>query len=359
MKKQFILVIAASMLSIIPLEAQFNRELMEKTIAGLSDSIYNYYIIEDKARELSDVLDKELINGNLQNAATAEEFTQAVNQLMYTIAKDYHLNLYYSEKTRANDSGEPGNEPDREKETREFLEANQYGIPNARILPGNIGYLETSLFGPLDYCAEVIARAMKKIVDTDGLIIDLRNNRGSIYPNTIPFFSGYFFDKPVHLINFENRSANTVRQMWSAAWVPGKKYLDKPVYILTSNKTFSGAEEFAFDFKMLKRAIIIGEKTKGGANPIITVRLNDHFHVSMPYEKAVNPVTGTNWEQIGVAPDIEIDASKALQFTNLTLLRNILATSADSIKNKTIRKAIDDIDTSNQKTAPLKSALKG
>lgn len=359
MKKSFILVIAASMLSILSLEAQLSRELMDKTITALSDSIYKYYIIEDKARELYTVLDKKRTDGTLQNATTAKEFTDNVNKLMYTIAKDHHLNLFYSDEPLTDFSGDPDTKAKWEKETREFLKANHYGIPDVRILPGNIGYLNTLFFGPLEYCADVIADAMQKIEDTDGLIIDLRNNRGSMDPNTMPFFSGYFFDTPVHLINYENRSAKTVRQMWSAAWVPGKKYLNKPVYILTSNQTFSGAEEFAFDFKMLKRAIVIGEKTKGGANPIVTVRLNDNFHVAMPKEQALNPITGTNWEQVGVEPNIEMVAAEALNFTKLTLLRNLLATMVDKSKNEAIRQAIKDIEATVEVALPLKSDLKG
>lgn len=164
---------------------------------------------------------------------------------------------------------------------------------------------------------------MRAIEDTDALIIDLRKNTGSLDPDTVPFLMSYFFDEPVHIFNFENREKNSKKQQWTLKQVPSKKYLNKHVYILTSPQTFSGGEEFAYDMKYQKKGTIIGETTKGGANPTTPVRINDHFLVIMPKERSVNIVTGTNWEKIGVQPDVKVDAYFALYEAQYLLLEKL------------------------------------
>jgi C-terminal processing protease CtpA/Prc len=81
---------------------------------------------------------------------------------------------------------------------------------------------------------------------------------------------------------------------------------------LTSKQTFSGAEEFTYNLKNLKRATIIGETTGGGAHPVSGHRIDDHFMIGVPFAKAVNPISKTNWEGTGVEPDVKVPAADAL-----------------------------------------------
>jgi hypothetical protein len=73
------------------------------------------------------------------------------------------------------------------------------------------------------------------------------------------------------------------------------------------------AKEFAYNLKNLKRATIIGETTGGGAHPVSGHRIDDHFGIGVPFARAINPITKTNWEGTGVEPDVKVPASEALE----------------------------------------------
>jgi hypothetical protein len=117
---------------------------------------------------------------------------------------------------------------------------------------------------------------------------------------------------------------NPEEQYWSLPHVPGNKLYDQDVYILTSKFTRSAAEEFAYDLKTLGRALIIGEATRGDAHDEEDVAILDEFVLSLPEGRAVNPVTNTNWEGIGVQPDVMTPVTKALDTAHLMALKKLL-----------------------------------
>jgi C-terminal processing protease CtpA/Prc len=59
--------------------------------------------------------------------------------------------------------------------------------------------------------------------------------------------------------------------------------------MLTPWTTTSAAEQFTYDLKMLKRATVIGEVTAGGAHAVVWHRIDDHYGVAIPENRAVNP----------------------------------------------------------------------
>jgi retinol-binding protein 3 len=131
-------------------------------------------------------------------------------------------------------------------------------------------------------------------------------------PAMVAYVSSYLFTTRTHLNDLWTRRTNRTEEFWTHD-VPGKKLRDgTPVYLLTSARTFSGAEEFAYDLKSLKRATIVGETTGGGAHPVFTQRITDHFLIGVPYARAINPITKTNWEGTGVEPDVRVPAAEAL-----------------------------------------------
>jgi hypothetical protein len=159
--------------------------------------------------------------------------------------------------------------------------------------------------------------------NSDALIIDLRGNGGGD-TMMIGLLSSYFFEEPVHLNSFYMRETDSMQQFWTTSFVDGRKMTDVPIYVLTSRHTFSGAEEFTYNLKNLTRATIVGETTGGGAHPV------DHHGfphlqvvVRVPFGRAINPITGTNWEGTGVEPDIQCDAGKALDVARLEACRKM------------------------------------
>lgn len=179
-------------------------------------------------------------------------------------------------------------------------------VKNTR-LPGNIALVELTSFPPPELGADAITKVMNEIADTDALIIDLRNNGGGS-PDMVALISSYLFTEvPIHLNDLSYRRSTMNKEFWTKKSVAGKRYgIVKPVYILTSNRTFSAAEEFSYNLQNLKRATIIGERTGGGANPGETFLINESFSIFIPTGQAINPITNTNWEGVGVKPDIEV-----------------------------------------------------
>jgi C-terminal processing protease CtpA/Prc len=149
------------------------------------------------------------------------------------------------------------------------------------------------------------------VAHTDALIFDLRQNGGGD-PAMVTFIASYLFDKPTHLNDLYNRKEDSTQQFWTLSYVPGERLAKQPVFVLTSKRTFSGAEEFCYDLKNQKRATIVGETTGGGAHPVGGHPVADYFMVGVPFAKAINPITKTNWEGTGVEPDVKVSAADAL-----------------------------------------------
>jgi C-terminal processing protease CtpA/Prc len=179
-------------------------------------------------------------------------------------------------------------------------------------MPGNIGYVKFNMFTPGQAAQETAAAAMNFVANADALIFDLRENGGGS-PEMIAFLSGYLFDRKVHLNSFYNRETDETEEWHSREDVPGRRFGEtKPVYVLTSGRTFSGAEEFTYNLKNLKRATIVGETTGGGAHPVNARDIAGRFTLMVPFARAINPITKTNWEGTGVEPDTKVPAADAL-----------------------------------------------
>jgi C-terminal processing protease CtpA/Prc len=199
-------------------------------------------------------------------------------------------------------------------EARPYTAPANHGFEKVERLPGNIGYLEVRSFlgGAGPAVVEATAEAMTALADTDALIVDLRRNGGGS-PHMVALVSSYLFDGRVHLNSLYWREGDRTDEFWTSAEVRGKRFgQSKPVYVLTSERTFSGAEEFTYNLKNLKRATIVGERTGGGAHPGAVRKLTERFSMFVATGRAVSPITGTNWEGTGVEPDVEVPARDAL-----------------------------------------------
>jgi len=191
------------------------------------------------------------------------------------------------------------------------MERTNCGFEKIEILPDNIGYLKFNVFADTAICGPTAIAAMNFLGHVDSLIFDLRGNGGGD-PKMIALISTYLFDQPTHLNDLYNRKEDATTQYWTLPFVPGNRLADKPVFVLTSKFTFSGAEEFSYNLKNLKRATIIGETTGGGAHPVSGHRIDDHFTIGVPFARAINPISKGNWEGTGVEPDVPSTASEAL-----------------------------------------------
>lgn len=167
------------------------------------------------------------------------------------------------------------------------------------------------MFGNPAVCGPTAIAAMNFFANVDAIIFDLRDNGGGD-PAMIALISTYLFDQPTHLNDIWTRKTGESKQYWTLPSVPGKLLPAVPAFVLTSSRTFSGAEEFSYNLKNLKRATIVGETTGGGAHPVSGQRIDDRFVIGVPFARAISPITKTNWEGTGVEPDVKVAAADAL-----------------------------------------------
>jgi hypothetical protein len=157
--------------------------------------------------------------------------------------------------------------------------------------------------------------------------------------------SSYLFDEPTHLNDIHWRDGNRIEQFWTTQQVSGTRYgQHKLVYVLTSKRTFSAAEQFSYELKNLKRATIIGETTGGGAHANTLRRLNSHFAVSVPNGRAISPITKTDWEGVGVVPNVNVPAQNALNVAQAMALSKLIQLEKNKLRKDKLRKRLDEIN---------------
>jgi C-terminal processing protease CtpA/Prc len=292
------------------------------------------YVFPELAAKAANYVRQKMGNPVYQTITTPDELAAQLTKDLRSITKDLHVSVSVNEGTADEQRVPDPEDTEFQAWLKNWMKEMNYGIKEKSTLPGNIGYINFTAFGVLEYCADSLISAMQQVAETDALIIDLRENRGSVDESTIPFLAGYFFRKPTHINSFYNRLSNDTTQSWSYGWVPGKRYLKKPVYILTSRSTFSGGEEFAYDFKYLKRATIIGDTTRGGANPGRSIRANAMLSIFVPTGRAINPISHTNWEDVGVAPDTVVKSSLALHKAQEMALQQLIQIEKNEQRRK-------------------------
>jgi hypothetical protein len=289
-----------------------------RAVAGAAALLDTFYVFPDVARRMGDSLRARLARKEYDQYANGVMFAMRLNDDLAEIAHDKHLRVNYSarplppEEARPVGAPPPAPSPEDQAREREFLDRINCGFVKAEQLPGNVGYLKFNMFADVDQCATTASAAMTFLAGTRALIIDMRENGGGS-PGMVAFVSSYLFDRRTHLNDLWTRRTGKTEEFWTRDSVPGRRFGgEKPIYVLTSARTFSGAEEFTYNLKNLKRATIVGETTGGGAHPVAGHRIDEHFMIGVPFARAINPITHTNWEGVGVKPDIIVPANDAL-----------------------------------------------
>ncbi len=266
-----------------------------------------HYIDPVVAQKMADALVGHEKKGDDNAATDGRAFAELLTQQMRDVSHDRHLELLYSEAPLPELA--PTATPALEARYRKAMEQANCTFEPVKILPHHIGYLKFDSFPDPSLCQQTAAAAMASLNDADAIIFDLRDNRGG-YPGMVTLIAAYLFDHPEYMYNPRQ---DTTADSWTRSPVPGSRLADKPVYLLTSARTFSGAEHFSYDLKMLKRATVVGETT-GGASDVGTFhRLDDHFGMGIPEARAINPYREPDWAGTGVRPDVEVKARDALE----------------------------------------------
>lgn len=304
-----------------------DNEAKGKVIDSIFTAINDIYVFPDVAAEMEKHVRSRYKDGAYKDKESVMAFCRAVTEDLQHISKDRHLHVDFLSPREIEDFfREEPTEEERERMRQQRLAQaarSNFGWKEIKIMPGNIGYVKLDGFNDASIGGATAVAAMNFLANTDAIIFDLRQNGGGS-PSMIQLITSYLLEEPTHLNSFYIRKEDTTQQFWTASHVEGPRMTDVDVYVVTSNYTFSAAEEFTYNLKNLKRATIVGETTGGGAHPVEHhVFPGFNVQMSLPFGRAINPITGTNWEGTGVTPDVEASAPAALDRAYLEALRGL------------------------------------
>ena len=305
------------------LDQQTRTAVIEAAAKALEDK----YVFPDIGKQMAAKIRENNTSKAYDTLTTGEDLSKRLTEDLYAIAHDRHIRVYYPEP-EVHDG--PPTADDEARFQKELAWSN-FAFPEVKRLAGNIGYIKVDAVVPPTIGGDTANAAMAFVANTDALIIDERDGHGGD-PEMVDLICTYLFPigDRVHLNDFERREEPKHQEYYTFGWVPGKRYIGKDVYVLTSHTTFSGSEELAYDLKVLKRATIVGEVTGGGANPGEEFPLSHAFGIFVPTGRAVNPITKTNWEGVGVQPDVAVTADKALDMGHYLALKKLKPSQSPS-----------------------------
>jgi hypothetical protein len=306
-------------------EPMSTREIVTIALQILRTS----YVFPERAEQAAAAVEARLAAGGydgLDEDALAERLTED----LYEVCQDKHLRVRTLPPRHARRRAPVPDRPERPRpgpgRPGRTGHPGNYGIHRVERLAGNVGYLDLhGVAHPEDDAGAAITAAMRLVAGTDALIIDLRRNHGGS-PHGVAFWCSYLFpDADTRLTDIFVAETGETRQFWTLAYLPGPRYLDRPVYVLTSHETFSGGEDLCYSLQAQRRAELIGETTGGGAHPTRPIPISATMMIGVPFARSVNSVTGTNWQGTGVVPDVAVSADEAYDVAYGKALRHVLS----------------------------------
>lgn len=317
----------------VVLDHAMRLEAVDMLVATLNGR----YIFPDKAKQMEALLRHRQQEGKYDGITDGEQLAKQLTADLQEVTPDKHMVVEFDPGLELpNDNGaRPPPESKAQWEQRNnfvmrgiMRHMAQRDVEEVDHLGSNIGYVKITGFPPPFLVAEKYAAAMDELADTDGLILDLRHNRGG-GPPSVALLVSYFVDQRIRVNDVWDRVTGITTQHWTEDKLDGKRYgSKKPVLILVGPGTMSAGEDFAYTMQALKRATVIGEPTWGGANPARPYRLGDNFYAVIPGRRTISPITKTNWEGVGVIPDIAATPDQALAVAKDLLQRRLHGTAS-------------------------------
>lgn len=282
--------------------AEITQQEKDLVVGKLRQEIGDNYVLGEHVAAIHKTLDDLTRSGSLKSVSTHREMTELLSKSLRRF--DQHFGVQWKDQRQA--GARAGGEDWFAKLARK-----NSGFEKVEILDGNVGYIDFWGFDNVNEESRTrVKTVMAMVADTDAIIFDLRKNGGGS-GDMVRLISSYLLAGKVHLNSFYWKPSNTTTEFWTLEDIDGKRRTDVPLYVLTSAETFSAAEEFAYNLKQLRRATIVGETTKGGANPWRFFELGYGYRAAIPIGQAINPITKANWEHVGVQPDVKATSAEA------------------------------------------------
>lgn len=302
-------------------------EARGRLVEDIAEVVVDRYVFPDIAEQIADRILGKLVDGGYDRFVNGFDLAEELTRDLQSVNGDGH----FAVNVVAPDAFDPPTDEElaaEEARRLEQLRKSNFGFERVELLPGNVGYLDLRQFADAELGGATAHAAMAFLAATDAVIVDVRQNGGGA-PSMVQLLCSYFLDEPTHLNSFFQRGQDELDELWTLDELPGPRRPDTPLFVLTSRRTGSAAEGFSYHLKHLKRATIVGEVTAGGAHPGGSHPVGYGFSVFVSDGRAINPVTGTNWEGVGVRPDRMCNAAEALDRAHLEALRAIEAGLGD------------------------------
>lgn len=322
-----------------------STEGKSEVIKKVADMLTKNYVLPETGKEMADYIEKKLQDGAYNQVSDIREFARMMTSHLQLISRDRHLVAFFDPQRARALLNNPQKDEDEIEELRkkniEKARESNFGFEKLERLSGNVGYLVLRFFANTEYAGETAEKAMAFLAQCDAVIIDVRRNPGGD-ASMFTLLTSYFFDStPVHLDSVYSRITGKTKEFWTLAEVKGKRMPDTDLYILTDRWTFSAAEAFAYNLKHAGRAHIIGEKTAGGAHMVDLYPVNERLLMYLPIARSIHPVTGSNWQGVGVKPHSEVPGKETLHRAHIMAVKQLIKKSTDEKKKKRLEDILE------------------
>ncbi|MFT5285086.1 MAG: hypothetical protein ACI8TQ_001247 [Planctomycetota bacterium] len=305
------------------LDGARRTQVIERTLELLRDR----YVFPEVGQAMSGLVSGKLTDGAYDSISNPSALAIALTSDLQGLSKDLHLRVSFNPQVSMFEENQT---PEVEAEVNARAAYVNYGFERVERLACNVGYIDLRNFHSADLGGPTAIAAMNFVANSNAIIFDLRQNGGGS-PEMVQLISSYLFgEKSVHLNSLYWREGESTEEYWTDPKAPGLHCPDVPVFVLTSGRTFSAAEEFSYNLQSLGRATIVGETTGGGAHPGGSVPVDDQFAVWIPMGRAINPITKTNWEGVGVEPEVDVPAHIALEMAHMLAIEGLLGSTGDA-----------------------------
>ena len=350
------LVVLATLAFASAAHAQFNAPMGDQqdltvdaatrrvVVDSLIVAVDRHYVFPDQGKAAGRAIRRRFDAHEYDRVTSAQAFSDSLTRHLQAVTHDLHLRVHYRFEPLpvATHEDEPTAAERAQGLAQEQLR--NFGFDKVQCLPGNVGYLELRMFSDLPEAQPTAMAAMQFLGNCDALIVDLRRNGGGS-PNMIATLLTYLIapERRLHFNDFFQRrpEGDVTEQWWTSPTVPGARFAGKPIYVLTSPLTGSAAEEFAYDVQTHKLGTLVGASTAGGAHPGGLYRLNEHFAAFIATGRAINPVTKTNWEGVGVKPDVAAKPEDALKVAHTQAIETLLKKPRDDEHRGLLQRALE------------------
>ncbi|MDR3755031.1 MAG: S41 family peptidase [Terracidiphilus sp.] len=285
----------------VKLDAAERQLVLNAVIADVKQ----YYFDQNIARSTADALLAHERAGDYNQVTDGQAFANLLARDLIDASRDVHFTMEYTRNVFPDFSKPPS--PEAQAQYRTAMQQANCTFEKVEVQPNNVGYVKLNSFPEIAACRSQAESAMRALNHADALIFDLRDNRGGD-GSMVVFLASYLFDHPEYMFNPRDP---ITEETWTHSPVAGSLLVDKPVYILTSARTYSAAEQFSYDLKELKRATLIGETTGGASHAGVLHNLDDHFAIGIPEHRPVNPFSDKDWAVTGIEPDVKVRAADA------------------------------------------------